>query len=311
MVTLTLTDEAIADLTPDAMKHMEKGHNEIGLENAIATIAIRRFTERWRKEHKKSIRHWVVTEKGQTNTERIHMHGIIFTNANLRKGHIEGLNNKNKITINKAGHRSGFYSTTCYLAKKWQYGMVHIGEFCTQKTISYIVKYITKKDELHPDFKPRKLISNGIGRGYTDKNWVQMRHRYKGKNTVKTYQFENGHEASLPVYYKNKLWTDEERTKLWMIELDKEIRWIGGQPISISTEEGLLEARRAWGYEKMKHKLNGYKEGKWRNTRDRALHNTKWRSGADMYQAINELEDRYSIIKPQAMDWEPQRTANS
>ena len=48
------------------------------LENEVCRLAMRRYLERWRKKYKKSLRHWCVTEKGQTNTERIHMHGIVW-----------------------------------------------------------------------------------------------------------------------------------------------------------------------------------------------------------------------------------------
>ena len=53
--------------------------------NAVATIAVRRFLERWRKEFKKSVKHWLITELGHENTERIHLHGILFTNENEEK----------------------------------------------------------------------------------------------------------------------------------------------------------------------------------------------------------------------------------
>ena len=49
------------------------------MENKIATLAVRRFLERWRKKYKKSVRHWLVTELGQKNTEHLHLHGIIWT----------------------------------------------------------------------------------------------------------------------------------------------------------------------------------------------------------------------------------------
>ena len=49
------------------------------LDNEIARIAVRRFLERWRKTHKKSVRHWLITELGGNGTENIHLHGIIFT----------------------------------------------------------------------------------------------------------------------------------------------------------------------------------------------------------------------------------------
>ena len=49
------------------------------LDNEIATIAIRRFLERWRKKYKKSLRHWLITELGGNGTENIHLHGIIWS----------------------------------------------------------------------------------------------------------------------------------------------------------------------------------------------------------------------------------------
>lgn len=38
----------------------------------------------------------------------------------------------------------------------------------------------------------------------------------------------------LPVYYRNKLYTDEEREKLWLNKLDKQIRYVDKKPIDIS-----------------------------------------------------------------------------
>ena len=35
-------------------------------DNNIATLSVRRFLERWRKEFKRSVRHWLITELGQT-----------------------------------------------------------------------------------------------------------------------------------------------------------------------------------------------------------------------------------------------------
>lgn len=48
------------------------------LDNEIATLATRRFLERWRKKYKKSIRHWLITELGKGETEHLHMHGILY-----------------------------------------------------------------------------------------------------------------------------------------------------------------------------------------------------------------------------------------
>ena len=53
-----------------------RGYNR---DNAIAKLGVRRFLERWRKENKKSVRHWLTTELGGNGTENIHLHGIIWT----------------------------------------------------------------------------------------------------------------------------------------------------------------------------------------------------------------------------------------
>ena len=40
-----------------------------------------------------------------------------------------------------------------------------------------------------------------------------------------------------PIYYRNKIWTDEEREKLWLHILDKNERYIMGEKIDISNGE--------------------------------------------------------------------------
>ena len=57
------------------------------MDNSIATIGVRRFLERWRKEYgnMKGIRHWLITELGHKGTENIHLHGIIWTNEDFEK----------------------------------------------------------------------------------------------------------------------------------------------------------------------------------------------------------------------------------
>ena len=44
----------------------------------------------------------------------------------------------------------------------------------------------------------------------------------------------DGREIALPIYYRNKIYTEEEKEKLWLIKLDKEERWICGERIDIS-----------------------------------------------------------------------------
>jgi len=71
-ITLTFSNTSIAELSKE---HTAQGY---ALDNAIATIATRRFLERWRKTHKKSLKHWLITELGHNGTENIHLHGILW-----------------------------------------------------------------------------------------------------------------------------------------------------------------------------------------------------------------------------------------
>ena len=146
-----------------------EGLDGYNLDNEIATLATRRFLERWRKKFKKSCRHWLVTELGQTNTERIHLHGLLFTT--------EGIETIEEI---------------------WKYGHVYIGDYVNEKTINYIVKYISKTDQLHKEYKSKVLTSPGIGKGYVDRLDAKN-NRYK-QDTNETYKTRNGIKLNLPIY---------------------------------------------------------------------------------------------------------------
>ena len=74
-VTLTFSNESIKELD-SCINDNIKGYDR---DNAIAGLAVRRFTERWRKKYRKSVRHWLVTELGGNGTENIHLHGIVWT----------------------------------------------------------------------------------------------------------------------------------------------------------------------------------------------------------------------------------------
>ena len=73
---------------------------------------------------------------------------------------------------------------------------------------------------------------------------------------MKTYKTRKGWELGLPIYYRNKLYSDDEKEKLWLEKLDKEVRWVDGVKVDISkgNEEyyKLLEVKRA------KNKRLGY-----------------------------------------------------
>ena len=79
-VTLTFNEEWLEKLEKEVKKEIDIINDKIE-ENLVATYAVRHFLERWRFKYKKSVRHWLVTELGHENTERIHLHGIIYTDV--------------------------------------------------------------------------------------------------------------------------------------------------------------------------------------------------------------------------------------
>ena len=197
--------------SPDSLKKLceESGLKEC---NAIAGIAIRRYLERWRKTYKKSQRHWFITELGHEGTERIHLHGIVFSPFPIEKATFE---------------------------RYWQYGNIRIGDYCNLKTINYIAKYITKLDRDHKNYVPEIFCSAGIGNGYTNRPLVRQIHKFREDKTTEFYRFPAGNKANLPIYYRNKLFTEEQREKLWIHKLDKNTRWVLGTEITnTDTYEG-------------------------------------------------------------------------
>lgn len=215
-VTFTFSEESLIKL----QNHKEvKNYSGYDLDNKIATFAIRKFMERWRKKYKKSVRHWLVTELGGNNTERIHLHGILYTD------NIEDI------------------------AKIWNYGIVTIGKskfnkegkrldnntlgWVNGKTIGYIVKYINKTDKKHPNYNSKILCSKGIGKNYFNRTDYKQ-NKYKPKETRETYTTKTGRKIALPIYFRNKIYTENEKELLWIEKLDKQERWICGEKIDIS-----------------------------------------------------------------------------
>jgi len=224
-ITLTFSNESIKELSKE-IKNVS-GYN---LDNEIATLATRRFLERYRKKYKKSIRHWLVTELGGNGTENIHMHGIIFPKNINNETEIEEIENISKI---------------------WGYGIITIGKrkfqngkalnddtlgYVNERTINYIVKYVNKTDEKHKEYNSKILTSAGIGKNYIDRKDSKL-NKYKGKETKETYTTRQGTKLAMPIYYRNKIYTEEEREKLWLQKLDQETRYICGEKISIEQNE--------------------------------------------------------------------------
>lgn len=201
-VTLTFNNESLKKFEEEF-----KNTPRESIDNEIATRAVRLFLERYRKQYKVSLRHWLITELGHKNTERLHIHGIIFIDDPKE------------------------------IEKYWQYGWTYIGEYVNEKTINYISKYVTKQDEKHKWFSGKILASSGIGNNYTNKP-QSKNNKFNGNETKEIYITRQGKKTALPMYYRNKLYSEEERELLWINKLNENIRYVCGEKIDVSTKEG-------------------------------------------------------------------------
>jgi hypothetical protein len=220
-ITLTFSNEKYYELINNT-KHLKELKHIPQLEgyqrdNALATAATRLFLERWRKKYKKSLPHWLITELGHNGTENIHIHGIIWTNEPLKE-----------------------------VEKIWSYGYMWKGKekqsgkienYVNAKTVNYIIKYITKKDERNTTYKSIILTTAGIGNNYTT-TYNAKKNKYNAQQTNETYKTTTGHKIAIPIYWRNKIYTEQEREKLWLQKLDKQEKYVLGNKIDISTEQG-------------------------------------------------------------------------
>lgn len=212
-ITFSFSPESIRTLKDEIITKKYKGIDgkEIDV-NILAAYSLRMFSERWRKKYKKSPRYWFVTELGHTNSERLHLHGIIFN------------------TTNKT--RKKFQKD---IIEKWKYGNVYIGQWVDIRTINYLMKYVTKLDDKHTGYKQKIFTSKKMGENYIYEK--KNLHKFNGEKTITKYKNSNGTLNALPRYYKEKLWTEEEREKLWTYQLDENKIYIGGEIIEKKENE--------------------------------------------------------------------------
>lgn len=176
-------------------------------ENDIATKILRLFLERVRAKYKKSVKHWVVTELGEERG-RIHLHGIFFTDNEE-------------------------------IFKHWTEGNVFIGGYVNERTVNYIVKYMVKPD-IKNKFTGVVLCSKGIGAHYVRRTDAAL-NKFNGTQTKETYRFRNGVKINLPIYYRNKIYTEEEKEKLFLQKIEKGEIYVRGVKVRREDEEEYLK----------------------------------------------------------------------
>ena len=210
-ICFTFSKEGLESMIPPTEKRIKKLHYKVNRDyrNELAISAFRLFLERWRKKYKKSLKHWGITELGHQGTERIHIHAIIWSN-------------EEKETIKNI----------------WKYGEIWTDErYVGERCVNYIVKYVTKKDPDHPEFDGKILCSPGIGKNYVNcSTWNNFK---KNGKTNEIYKYRNGQEAGLPKYYRNKIYSDEEKEKLWLAKLDEGKLWRKNQEFNVRDERDM------------------------------------------------------------------------
>lgn len=233
-VTFTFSNEAYTELKEECLSKNEKlkGYD---LDNQIATLAIHRWRERWRKHNKKSPRHWFITELGHGETEHLHLHGLVWTDKGEE------------------------------IDKRWGYGYCTLGDgkgrnYVNEQTIGYVTKYVTKLDPQHKYYKPKILTSPGMGKTYIE-TFNATNNQFKGADTKTTYTTNQGFQINLNIYWRNQLYTEEQRENLWIAKLDKGIQYIGGEKINANdsvNREKLLKY-----YQKVSSRLGYGSPGNW------------------------------------------------
>lgn len=230
--TLTFSNEAMREIDPK---------DELSA-NEFASRAIELFRKRWYKFKKKGVKHWLVTELGhgkrserdKLSTHRVHLHGFIWINEEEQED----------------------------FKRIWKYGLVDFGEYVNSKSISYCVKYVSKVDEAHPNFQSKILTSKGIGKDFLKTHEVE-RKQFKGDQTEEYYRCANGQKIPLPIYYRNKIYNEEERELLWINKLNKQKRYVMGQEIDISTNEGVAKYLQVREYQADRTEKLGYPKQPW------------------------------------------------
>ena len=118
---------------------------------------------------------------------------------------------------------------------------MHKGDYCNEKTINYILKYVLKVDEDHKGYLQKIYASKGIG--ISEK--INNRCKFNAEKTIDNIRNESGQYIQLPEYYKRKIWTSEEREFIRLKKEDEHKFYLGGVTYDLGdlTEQDKEEIR--------------------------------------------------------------------
>ena len=99
---------------------------------------------------------------------------------------------------------------------------------------------IIKKEQQYRDWETEFGIRN-LENVLKRNKILLRRHKYQDRFTEETYRTDPGIKTALPMYYKQKIWTDQEREALRIIKEEKQTKYYNKTPIKVETIEQYRE----------------------------------------------------------------------
>lgn len=179
-ITLTYSDESLPIYTDE-----ETGEQQFALNKRDLQLWFKRLRKYIKTHYDEpvTLRYFAVGEYG-SSTYRPHYHVILF-------------NFPYDLDIIIA------------LSETWKNGLTHVGEV-TDKSISYVAKYVLCKDDMPYLVKPFMVCSKSIGIDYL----TPERIKYHKEGLISFIELPSGARVTLPRYYKVKIFDSDEIVKI-------------------------------------------------------------------------------------------------
>ena len=156
------------------------------------------------------MKHWCVTEKGHTNTRRIHLHGIFYAPNGMTQFKLINILRNNWIET----------------YRDW--------EILQRKNNKLRIKIHDKKRHGQSRIHRESAMLTRSRRRIRKTNREKT---YRDWETKEDYYTKQGTLIALPKYYKYKLFTEEQREQLWIYREESGEKYIGNFKIKVKDEE--------------------------------------------------------------------------
>lgn len=175
-------------------KHLTTWYDTICTANRRYLKSISKSPEQYAALLKRySPKYYGVGEYG-SNFNRPHYHAILF--------------NVHPNVLVKLNERRNFQEGEIEKGSTWNYGHIDVGSV-TAQSINYVAKYMIDRKKEYTKKQPQfAVMSKGLGSNYlVNAQW----HKAKNPENWRTYIMHNGKKLKLPRYYKDQIFSPEER----------------------------------------------------------------------------------------------------